>query len=185
MTERNSRLDELTLIESAKAGNGCAFDELLDQHMKLIYALACRLHTSVNLRDELLQAGRIGFMKAVQRYKEEYNTRLISYAVPWIIGEMKRELRLQESSIPYSFDDNCFDSNICVERAHEMESKLARYMDLKTAYTSLEEEDQRILLLRYFRGRTQRDTARILKKSQGQISKAERRILDFLKCQIE
>ena len=57
-------------------------------------------------------------------------------------------------------------------------------IDLKTAFVSLKPEEQKIIALRYFRGKTQKETALLLCKSQAQISKAERRILDRLRCQL-
>ena len=89
------REKELRLIAKAQRQNSDAFDELIGAYMPLIYRLAGRIGSSYSLREELIQAGRIGFMLALSKYDEGKETRLITFAMPWMIGEMKRVYRKQ------------------------------------------------------------------------------------------
>jgi len=186
MINRMDRDKELRLVRKANNNDASAFDELLNAHMPIIHMLACRLQTTTDLHEELTQAGRIGFMQALRRYNSEKHVRLITYAVPWITGEMKRALRSYESNrmrfIPYESLDSYIEDSM-----HDS-SNLDSFpidLDIKAAFDRLNEEERKLLMLRYFRGQTQKETALILKKSQAQISKAERRILDELRCQLE
>ena len=187
MIDRLDHARELSLIHAANNHNASAFDELLNAYMPFIRMLAGRLQITADVYDELVQAGRIGFMEALRKYREEKNTRLMTYAVPWIAGEMKRVLRDREFQRA-----NCvsYDAIESVIRYDEQDNRqnaesLPDRIDLKEAFRKLKEEDQRILLLRYFRGKTQKETALMLNRSQAQISKSERRILDFLRHQME
>ncbi len=56
-----------------------------------------------------------------------------------------------------------------------------RALDLRLALSSLDADARRIILLRYFRDMTQQETARLLGKSQAQVSRIERRALDLLR----
>ena len=178
---------ELRLIAKAQRQNSDAFDELIGAYMPLIYRLAGRIGSSYSLREELIQAGRIGFMLALSKYDEGKETRLITFAMPWMIGEMKRVYRKQVNDrmtyLPYEHLESEREGFLNGVEKDTQES-LLEGIDLKTAFVSLKPEEQKIIALRYFRGKTQKETALLLCKSQAQISKAERRILDRLRCQL-
>lgn len=55
-------------------------------------------------------------------------------------------------------------------------------VDLRLALGRLSEEERKLILLRYFSDRTQKETAALLQKSQAQISRIERRALDALRA---
>lgn len=181
------REKELQLIAEAQCQNSDAFDELIGAYMPLIYKLAGRICSAYSLREELIQAGRIGFMLALSKYDPQKEVRLITFAVPWMVGEMKRIYRAQVndrmSLIPYehleSEREGCLNDS-----GRNMQDLLLEGIDLKSAFVSLKPEEQTIIALRYFRGKTQKETALLLCKSQAQISKTERRILDSLRSQL-
>ncbi len=81
------------LIEAAKAGDKNAGDELVRQNTGLIYSAARRFYGRGTETDDLFQIGAVGFIKAVKRFDLSYNVELSTYAVPMIIGEIKRFLR--------------------------------------------------------------------------------------------
>jgi len=187
MPNRMDRDRELKLIIRANGNDSYAFEELLNAHMPFIHKLAGRLQTSSNLHEELTQAGCIGFMMALRRYNPEINTRLITYAVPWITGEMKRTLRnCEPHSVKFvSFESLDPYSEGLIQRPQTIPDSFSDALDLKASFDELNETEQKILMLRYFRGMTQKETALILNKSQAQISKSERRILDALRSHLE
>lgn len=184
MIKMREKEKEYRLIQEAKNNVDGAFEELLLKHMPMIHLLAGRLQTSSNLHDELVQAGRIGFMYALRRYVKHKETRLMTYAVPWIIGEMKRELRRAEWQNAKSIQNEQLESSFESRDTYAETEAMLCSIDLQSAFALLSGEEQKLVMLRYFRGKTQKETAELLNKSQAQISKTERKILDYLRLQL-
>ena len=80
-------------VELAKAGDSEAMAQVIEANRPLLRALAGRLGAPGPLLDELMQAGSIGLMQAVRRFDPGRGVQLTTYAVPWVLGEMKRALR--------------------------------------------------------------------------------------------
>ena len=86
--------DEPALIAMAQHGDKAAMGTLLARFQPMLWLLSRRLSSTAAIPwEELVQAGNLGLMQAVRRYDEQQNVRLITYAVPWILGEMRRTLR--------------------------------------------------------------------------------------------
>lgn len=66
----------------------------------------------------------------------------------------------------------------------EVEEGLIERLTLRSAVAALPEREQQVLLLRYYRGMTQVDTARVLGVSQVQVSRLERRALERLRHEL-
>ncbi len=66
-----------------------------------------------------------------------------------------------------------------------MEGEIVEHLALRQAVAQLEEREQRVILLRYFRGFTQERTARVIGVSQVQISRIERRAVEHLRRKLE
>jgi len=76
--------------------------------------------------------------------------------------------------------------NHCViEKPTFGSEKLVEYVALREAIGSLPEKERMVILLRYYRGMTQSDTARVIGVSQVQVSRLERRAVDKLKVLLE
>ena len=68
-------------------------EELVRRHTPLVKSIAARfLGRGVDL-DDLIQLGSIGLIKAIEGFDEGYGTCFSTYAVPKIMGEIKRFLR--------------------------------------------------------------------------------------------
>lgn len=65
------------------------------------------------------------------------------------------------------------------------EEGLVERITLRAAIAALPEREQQVLLLRYYRGMTQMNTARVLGVSQVQVSRLERRALERLRCEMQ
>ena len=67
--------------------------DLVVENSPLIWSIVRRFLGRGYEKEDLYQIGCIGFIKAVKRFNDEYNVRLSTYAVPYIIGEIKRFIR--------------------------------------------------------------------------------------------
>jgi len=171
-------------IALAQQGDMEAMLALMDRHLPLIGALAARLQIPYMEKDALIQAGRIGLMQAVRHYACGRETKLTTYAVSWILGEMKRAIR-REASFCISLNaetetgQRSLADTLMTDKGIDIDA-----VDLRMAVEKLSEELRMVVCLRYFRDKTQKETALLLKKSQTQISRMERQALDRLHAQL-
>lgn len=81
------------LIQRAKAGDRQATEELFSLNMGLVKKIALKfLNRGIEL-DDAIQIGCIGLQKAIQKFDFSYEVQFSTYAVPMIMGEIKRFLR--------------------------------------------------------------------------------------------
>jgi len=81
------------LVESAQNGCTSAMEKLVENNQRLIWNIVRRFYDRGYDIEDLFQIGAIGLIKAIKNFKTEYNTQLSTYAVPMIMGEIKRFLR--------------------------------------------------------------------------------------------
>jgi len=86
---------ETTLEEIAKAqaGDKKVMQEIIDRNIGLIWNIVRRFSNIGYEMDDLFQIGCMGFIKSIQRFDNTFNVKLSTYAVPLILGEIKRFLR--------------------------------------------------------------------------------------------
>ena len=83
----------LALIGRAHQGDKEARDTLFEENTGLIYSVARRfLGRGVEMED-LFQIGSIGLLKAVDKFDPAFEVRFSTYAIPMILGELKRFFR--------------------------------------------------------------------------------------------
>ena len=84
-----------TQILIRKAHEGCkeAREKLVEQNMGLIWNVARRFYNRGQEPEDLFQIGCIGLLKAIDRFDLNYDVRFSTYAVPMIMGEIRRFLR--------------------------------------------------------------------------------------------
>lgn len=87
--------DELVreLIPRAQAGDEAARGALVEGNLRLVRALVGRFASTGADLEDLYQIGCIGLLKAVDRFDLSYDVRFSTYAVPLILGEIRRYLR--------------------------------------------------------------------------------------------
>ncbi len=232
MSERDdAHVDEMSdvaLIERICAGDDAAKGELIGRHAPLVRAMAGRIAREHAQRAELEQAGYVGLLLAVRQYDAGQGARFVTYAVPWVLGEMRRtrarmndamgasERRRRIAACAEAFAGREGRSPrvdelaaMCGMSAYDVAGALAagnvsldardedggsigetvagrdgidvEALDLRMALCRLPEEERRLVILRYFRGRTQTEAAAAMGKSQTQVSRIERRALDRLR----
>lgn len=82
-----------TLIIKAQNGDKKALEELIKENNGLIWSIVKRFIGRGVDKDDLYQIGCIGFIKAIQRFNFEFEVQLSTYAVQYMLGEIKKFLR--------------------------------------------------------------------------------------------
>lgn len=85
------RMQELLL--EVKSGNQAAREEFIRGNLRLVLSVIQRFSNRGELMDDLFQVGCIGLIKALDNFDMSHNVRFSTYAVPMIIGEVRRHLR--------------------------------------------------------------------------------------------
>ena len=80
-------------IERAQRGDKGERDRLVVDNMPLVWSMVGRFSSSGKDKEELFQLGMIGLMQAIDRFDTTYDVRFSTYAVPLILGEIRRFLR--------------------------------------------------------------------------------------------
>lgn len=83
----------MKLIALAQQGDNEAKTLLLNENRPLIKSIIRRYANKGVEYDDLIQIASVGFLKAVTNFCEDYNVRFSTYAVPMILGEVKRYMR--------------------------------------------------------------------------------------------
>jgi RNA polymerase sporulation-specific sigma factor len=81
------------LLRRMHAGDVSARNELIQGNLRLVLSVIQRFNNRGEMVDDLFQVGCIGLMKAVDNFDLSQNVRFSTYAVPMIIGEIRRYLR--------------------------------------------------------------------------------------------
>lgn len=222
--------DNSELLKRAKMGDEKAADKLVENNIGLVHSIAGRFAGRRCEKEDLFQIGAIGLIKAVKRFDTSYGVQFSTYAVPMIIGEIKRFLRddgavkvsraiketaakgrraeevLSErlgrcptlSEIAYesgispeelaaAFDaarepeslENGSDGRALIDllARDDTEDRIVDRVFLQNALAALDKREREILVLRYFKGKTQSEIAKIIGVSQVQISRLEKKAM--------
>ncbi len=223
--------DNITLLERVKNGDSNAKNELVENNMGLVYSIANRFVNRGCEMEDLVQIGAVGLIKAVRKFDLSFGVQFSTYAVPLIIGEIKRfirddgaikvsrsvkeraararraeeELRCRlgrdptigeiasetgmdewditeafEASLPpESLQAANDDEDPLINRisSDDTEDRIVDKVFLKNALKGLSDRERDVIILRYFRGRTQTETAELIGVSQVQVSRIEKKAL--------
>jgi RNA polymerase sigma-B factor len=85
--------DQRLLERFHRDGDLAARDELIERFIPLARQLASRYSYADEPHDDLVQVACLGLVKAVDRFEPERGSTFVSYAVPTILGELKRHFR--------------------------------------------------------------------------------------------
>ncbi len=85
--------EKIDLLMKIKNGNAKARDELIQGNLRLVLSVIQRFTNRGENLDDLFQVGCIGLIKAIDNFDVSQNVRFSTYAVPMIIGEIRRYLR--------------------------------------------------------------------------------------------
>ena len=235
-----SNNDLMALLKKVKEGDELARDEFLLANMRLVLSVVQRFGGKKDKADDMFQVGCVGLIKAMNNFNMDLNVRFSTYAVPMIIGEIRRFLRdnnsirvsrslrdtayraLQSrqklsSSGDYepTIDEIAADMNEDIkdvafaldaisdtislsEPVFNNGSETVRIMDqvadtkndidsllerfaLNEAINKLNPKERKILMMRYYIGKTQIEVSEEVGISQAQVSRLEKNALEHIR----
>lgn len=209
-------------------------DEKIKQNLGLVHSCARKFINRGIEYDDLYSAGCVGLIKAVDNFDESLGFKLSTYAVPVILGEMRRlfrdggtvrvsrslkELSLKATRISekYRQENGCdipiselakqldvdvykASEALCASRVvlsltaededgeHEIdvpvqsvEESLTEKLSLNQIINEFDEKDRKLITLRYYKHKTQVQTAKELNMTQVQVSRREKKLLSLMR----
>ena len=84
---------KMELLRKIKAGDQAAREEFIQGNLRLVLSVIKRFNGRGELADDLFQVGCIGLIKSIDNFDLSVGVRFSTYAVPMIIGEIRRYLR--------------------------------------------------------------------------------------------
>lgn len=88
-----SEKEKIRLLKLSKSGNKKAREDLIRGNLRLVLSVVQRFSNRGESLDDLFQIGCIGLIKSIDNFNISQNVRFSTYAVPMIIGEIRRYLR--------------------------------------------------------------------------------------------
>lgn len=230
-------------IIEAQNGNQEKMTKLVEENNGLIWSIVKRFKDRGYELEDLYQIGSIGFIKSIKRFDTSFEVKLSTYAVPYILGEIKRfirddgsvkvsrsikelvikikdiqskylketgeeiniteiakQLKMPKEEIAVALDSlkptiSIYEDSYTndeggisfldtlstnVDEAETLTNKLT----IKEMIANLEQREKEIILLRYYKNKTQTEVAKILGISQVQVSRIEKKILNSMKLKL-
>lgn len=214
---------------------------LVENNKGLIWNIVKRFTGRGYETEDLYQIGCMGFIKAMKRFDTSFEVQVSTYAVPYILGEIKRYIRddgmikvsrrskelaikilelqkehlaktgeeisileiskilkIPKEEITYAMDSlkpvssiyeesssddsrNVIDKIPCTkDESNNIVDKIA----LKQLIENLDDREKQIILLRFYKDKTQSEVAKVLGITQVQVSRIEKKILSSMKLKL-
>ena len=236
--------NNINSIKRAQEGDKFEMDRLIRENNGLIWSIVKRFMNRGYEVEDLYQIGCIGFIKSIKRFDTNFEVKLSTYSVPYILGEIKRfirddgpikvsrsikelntkinelkrqyllngkeitleqickELKIQkEDAIIAMESTNAVESMDAAANVENKDGKqmtifdklstgkneeelITNKMVINQLLNELKDRDKEIILLRFFKEKTQTEVANILGISQVQVSRIERKILNEMKAKL-
>lgn len=229
----------------AQKGDKDALEKILRINDGLTWSIVKRFSGRGYEIDDLYQIGCIGFIKAIKRFDATYDVKISTYAVPYILGEIKRfirddgpirvsrsikelankireiqrehvikegkeigvidlakKLNVTKEEIAVALDstrqiesiqEDAYSGNNSEGKTSKLEkistgtdeaSKIVDKICVKQLIDILNNREKEIIMLRYYKEKTQTEVAKILGITQVQVSRIERKILNNMKMKL-
>lgn len=228
------------VLELAKNGDNNAMEEIISRNTGLVWSIVRKFLNRGFEADDLYQTGCIGLIKAVRNFDSTFDVCFSTYAVPMIMGEIRRYMRddgmikvsrnlrqlsakayavremtekttgkeptvkeianklgveteelvmAMDATVPIKsinsrIDDDEHELGDIIENGDCEEDFVIDRMDISSAIRLLQPRERKIIVLRYFMGKTQSQVAERLGISQVQVSRIEKKILSEMKKKI-
>lgn len=230
-------------IEKAQKGDELAMERLVENNKGLIWNIVKRFIGRGYETDDLYQIACLGFIKAMKRFDTSFEVQVSTYAVPYILGEIKRfirddgivkvsrstkelaikilelqkeylnktgeeisilqiskTLKIPKEEITYAMDSlrpvasiyeetssGGDDARTIIEKIGTGKDEAGGIVDriaLKQLIDNLDKREKEIILLRFYKEKTQSEVAKVLGITQVQVSRIEKKILNSMKLKL-
>ena len=138
-------MHETTIEEilEAQSGNQEMLNDIVENNSRLIWSIVKRFKNNKYETDDLFQIGAIGLVKSIKRFDNQYNVKLSTFAVPYIIGEIKRYLR-DDGMVKVS--RSLKELNTKIEMLRKQYENLGKELSINEIEKELKESKENILL---------------------------------------
>ncbi|WP_300384957.1 RNA polymerase sporulation sigma factor SigF [Clostridium sp.] len=236
--------DNSRLIALAKTGDQDSMNLVIEMNLPLVASISKKFLNRGYDYEDIFQIGSIGLVKAINNFDDKFNVKFSTYAVPMIIGEIKRFIRddgiikvsrnvktlarklhfdkefltkkldrdptieelskysgIQKEEIIYAIESSAsmqylYDTIhqddgapvLLIDKLSEKgedDTDMINRIALKEALRSLDSKSRQIIMLRYFKDKTQVQVAKLLGISQVQVSRIEKKVLVLMKEKLE
>jgi len=233
-------VEQAELMRKIKLGDKSAKQQFIYGNMRLVLSIVQKFMGRKENADDLFQVGCVGLIKAIDNFDVTLNVRFSTYAVPMIMGEIRRFLRdnnavrvsrslrdiayralqsreklgsalqrdptleeiaedmgeqysevacaLDAISEPmslsepiYSDDQDVLELGDHIADSYNTDERWLDKVTIKDAMAVLDEREKKILLLRYYLGKTQVEVSDEVGISQAQVSRLEKTALKVVK----
>ena len=142
--ERRAREERELFLRLAADGDPRAREELVSRFLPLARSLALRYQHSYESFDDLLQVASMGLVKAIDRFDPTREIAFSSYAVPTILGEIKRHFR--DHTWAVRVPRNLQELSLRIDRAiGELSDVLHRHPSVAELAVALDADEESIL----------------------------------------
>lgn len=242
--ERVSYEENSQLLPLAKAGDTNAMNKLIEANLPLVTSISKKFMNRGYEYEDIYQIGCMGLVKAIKNFDDKYNVKFSTYAVPMIIGEIKRFIRddgiikvsrnVKSLAKKLHFDKEALtkklnrdptieelaefskmnkeeilfalESSASMQYLYEVihqddgypvllidklsenaveDKNITEKIALKEALRNLDTKSRQIIVLRYFKDKTQIQVAKMLGISQVQVSRIEKKVLQEMRKQLD
>lgn len=218
--------------------------KLIEDNKGLIWSIVKRFIGRNHEIEDLYQIGCMGFIKAIKRFDTSFEVQVSTYAVPYILGEIKKfirddgmikvsrsvkelgikinqlqneylkknheemnigqiseQLKIDKEEIVFAmeaqrpvesiYQDENGDNNDKRELITKIpvdanqESKIVNNMALNQIINNLNSREKQIIILRFYKDKTQTEVGKLLGISQVQVSRMEKNVLEKMKQRLE
>lgn len=217
--------------------------ELIENNKGLIWNIVKRFTGRGYETEDIYQIGCMGFIKAIKRFDTSFEVQVSTYAVPYILGEIKRfirddgivkvsrstkelaikilelqkehlnktgeeitimqlseKLKISKEEITYALD--CLrpvssiyeetnghgdDARTIIEKigtGKDEQTSIVNRLALKQLIDNLGKREKEVILLRFYKEKTQSEVAKVLGITQVQVSRIEKKVLSSMKLKL-
>lgn len=228
--------DNSKLIPLAQSGNSEAMNKLIEMNLPLVSSISKKFLNRGYEYEDIFQIGSIGLVKAIKNFNLDFDVKFSTYAVPMIMGEIKRFLRddgmikvsrtvkilskkihfykqdlvrklnreptieelseytgIDEEELIFAMESSA-NMHYLYDTIHQEDGAPVLLIDklseeaeegfdlvnriaLKEAIKELDNRSRQVIMLRYFKDKTQNQVAQMLGISQVQVSRIEKKVL--------
>ena len=231
-------------VKKAQSGSNEAMENLIKNNQGLIWNIVKRFSGRNYEIEDLYQIGCLGFIKAIRRFDTNFEVQVSTYAVPYILGEIKKyirddgivkvsrsvkelgikvkqlqneylkkhkeEISIQEIAKELNVDKEevifAIEAQRPVESIYQeeqgdeknkreliskipsndnQENNIVNNMALAQIIENLDSRERQIIILRFYRDKTQTQVGKMLGISQVQVSRIEKNVLSKIKQKLE